>query len=349
MAEGVRAVAARLPARGWQRFATRTATGSSSCRDCDAAARVTADDRLHAVLIEPKLARFRELCGVVGVALTASWTAGTGMRSWRRIASTCFRATLPTFLPCCAKPRSWKRSTGAECRCPGCLDAGAIGRSRPTHSFAVSRCPGRTWRELETAATLDAVATILESLGGAIASWHRLGRRQLPRRLRRRRDDIDDMLDSDQLWAAAAATARVLGLPRRQAADWFRELEPLMAMEPVLVHGDVNEGQVVVDDTLSVTCVLDWERAHVGHPLKDFDFGEWGYGIFAWEPHFGLLRRRMWEAYVAARGGALPSWRSTHLAFCLAWAYGYTRWARLNDWARARLASNLELLRQMAG
>jgi hypothetical protein len=37
-----------------------------------------------------------------------------------------------------------------------------------------------------------------------------------------------------------------------------------------------------------------------------------------------------------------------HLAFCLAWAHGYSRRQRLNDWARARLANNLELLRQMA-
>lgn len=328
---------------------TRTATGSSSYRDCDAAARVTADDRLHAVLIEPKLARFRELCGVVGVALTASfdgWHRHAIMAPDRVYLFPRHTSDVPALL---REAAVLEALDGRGVPVPRLLGRWLDRAVSPYPFIAVSRCPGRTWRELETAATLDAVATMLESLGGAIASWHRLGRRQLPRRLRRRRDDIDDMFDSDQLWAAAAATARVLGLPRRQAADWFRELEPLMAMEPVLVHGDVNEGQVVVDDTLSVTCVLDWERAHVGHPLKDFDFGEWGYGIFAWEPHFGLLRRRMWEAYVAARGGALPSWRAMHLAFCLAWAYGYTRGARLNDWARARLASNLELLRQMAG
>ena len=54
-------------------------------------------------------------------------------------------------------------------------------------------------------------------------------------------------------------------------------------MAPVLVHGDVNAGQVLVDEGSRVTGVLDWETAHLGHPLKDFDLGEWGYGIFAWD------------------------------------------------------------------
>ncbi len=40
--------------------------------------------------------------------------------------------------------------------------------------------------------------------------------------------------------------------------------------------------------------VLDWETAGVGHPLKDFDFGEWGYRIVAWERHFDVMRQRMW-------------------------------------------------------
>ena len=74
----------------------------------------------------------------------------------------------------------------------------------------------------------------------------------------------------------------------------------------MLVHGDVNEGQILVDEGLRVTGVLDWETAHLGHPLKDFDLGEWGYGIFAWDAHFHLLRRRMWEAYAESPGGPPP-------------------------------------------
>ena len=36
-----------------------------------------------------------------------------------------------------------------------------------------------------------------------------------------------------------------------------------------------------------------------------------------------------------------------HLAFCLTWAYGYTGGSRLKRLGQARLANNLELLRQM--
>ncbi|HKF19136.1 MAG TPA: phosphotransferase [Candidatus Dormibacteraeota bacterium] len=310
---------------------------------------MTAEDRLHAVLIEPQLARFRELCGVGGVALTASfdgWHRHAIMAPDRVYLFPRHGSDVPALL---REATVLEALAGRGVPAPRLLGRWRDRAVSPYPFIAVSRCRGQTWHQLETAATLDAVAAMLQSLGGAIASWHLLDRNRLPRRFRRRRDDIDDMLDADELRAAATGTAHVLGLPRRQAADWCRELEPLMAMEPVIVHGDINEGQIVVDDTLAVTCILDWERAHIGHPLKDFDFGEWGYGIFAWEPHFGLFRRRMWEAYVAVRGGTLPSWRAMHLAFCLAWAYGHSRRTQPNDWARTRLANNLELLKQLAG
>ena len=118
-------------------------------------------------------------------------------------------------------------------------------------------------------------------------------------------------------------------------------------MDAVLVHGDVNEGQILVDEGLRVTGVLDWETAHIGHPLKDFDFGEWGYGIFAWDAHFHLLRRRMWEAYAEARGSPLPSWEAVHLAFCLNWVQWFTPRAAGDPWARARLQTTLDHLRRL--
>src|SRR5262249_22343097 len=222
----------------------------------------------------------------------------------------------------------------------------------PYPFIALSRLPGRTWSGLEASATLDQVIKVLEGLGQAIASWHRLDPRTLPRRVRarssRRADTFAHQLDLDVLRADAIEAARRLGLSYQHVSTWLGELEPLVALAPVLVHGDVNEGQILVDDALHVTGILDWETAGVGHPLKDFDLGEWGYGIFAWERDFDTLRRAMWEAYARARGGALPSWRAVHLYYCITWAAQLGRAKELTPWRRAHLENNLELLRRIA-
>ena len=224
-------------------------------------------------------------------------------------------------------------------------------RVSPYPFIAVSRLPGRTWSRLEADATLDQLITVLSGLGQAIASWQRLNLRDLPRRIRSRRPqrlrDFARLLGIDALREAASQVACRLDLPSRRATAWLRELEPLASMAPVLVHGDINEGQILVDDSLHVTGILDWETAGVGHPLKDFDFGEWGFGIFAWEPKFDVLRRHMWESYTRARGGELPSWRAVHLFFCLTSIPHFSQEEDLTTWQRDRLANNLDLLKRL--
>jgi aminoglycoside phosphotransferase (APT) family kinase protein len=301
------------------------------------------DERLHAVLIEPQLRRLRELCGLGGVPLTASfegWHRHAVLTPERVFLFPRDRSRVPGLRHEAAVLRALE---GRGVPAPRLLGHWRDPRISPYPFIAVSRLPGRSWARLEAEATLDQVAALLEGLGRAIATWHRLDRRTLGRGLRRRQNDVEQFLTST-LEVAAYDVARLLGFPRRYAAGWLRAAAPVAALEPVLVHGDVNEGQILVDDDLRVTGILDWETAHLGHPLKDFDFGEWGYGIFAWDGHFDLLRRRLWEAYAGARGGALPSWRAVHLCFCLQVAYWLGRRATPSPWQRARLATTLDLL-----
>ena len=65
----------------------------------------------------------------------------------------------------------------------------------------------------------------------------------------------------------------------------------------MLTHGDVHETQLLVDDDLRLLAVLDWDHAGVAHPTRDFNFGEWGFGIFSWEERFDVLYERYWESY----------------------------------------------------
>jgi len=311
------------------------------------------DDRIHAILIEPQLERFRAICGLGDAPLTVTF------EGWHRLA---ILSPDRVFL----FPRDRSRVPGLlrEAAVLQALDGRGVPAPRllgqwrdpevsPYPFIAMSRLPGRTWSGPEASAKLDQVIKVLEGLGRAIASWHRLDPRTLPRRVRarpsRRADPFPHQLDLDILRADAIEATHRLGLPSEQASSWLDELEPLVALAPVLVHDDVNEGQILVDDALHVTGILDWETAGVGHPLKDFDLGEWGYGIFAWERDFDTLRRAMWEAYARARGGALPSWRAVHLYYCITWAAQLSRAKELTPWRRAHLENNLELLRRIAG
>jgi len=127
-------------------------------------------------------------------------------------------------------------------------------------------------------------------------------------------------------------------------------LLPLTALDDVLVHGDVCENQLLVGEgSLEITGLLDWGRATVGNPLKDFDFGEWGIALFEWEPRFGELRRAMWESYREVRLANLPGYRAMHLFFSL---FDAAEAARLKDsgaltaWQQRRFQRTIDNLRR---
>ncbi len=298
------------------------------------------------MLIEPQLERFRTLHDLHGVPLTVTF------EGWHRHA---ILTPERVFL----FPRDRSRVPGLRRDAAALAGPRRAGRPRPRllgqwedravspyPYMAVSRLPGRTWSHLERGATLEETARCWRAWGGrsrpGTASTGAPWRRRPP--APQRGGAVPGHRPAERRLGAA----RHLQLPQRHGQ--------LLAARPgapaqdgaVLVHGDVNEGQILVDEGLRVTGVLDWETAHVGHPLKDFDLGEWGYGIFAWDAHFHLLRRRMWEAYAEARGGPLPSWEAVHLAFCLNWVQWFAPRAAGDPWARARLRTTLDHLRRLA-
>lgn len=105
------------------------------------------------------------------------------------------------------------------------------------------------------------------------------------------------------------------------AFAWLRERMP--AEQPAaLVHGDFRSGNFIVG-TNGLRAILDWELAHLGHPLEDIGwlctntwrFGEWRQPVGG----FGQ-RAAFYDAYEAA-GGTLD--RSLSPVFEL---WGSLRW-----------------------
>jgi aminoglycoside phosphotransferase (APT) family kinase protein len=197
----------------------------------------------------------------------------------------------------------------------------------PELSFApcveFERRGGQLWSSLENNASIDQVEQMLQSLGAAIATWHCLNLSTLPGEVLvpanfDPKPRLNRFLSPTDMEAAVHEVAQLADAPRSWTERWIAALEPIARLSPVLIHGDVCEGQLLVDASLRVATVLDWDTAGSGHPLHDFDFGEWGFGIFRWEVDFACLRQAMWDAYAAhVNIVGLPSAAQVHLAFTL--------------------------------
>jgi len=231
------------------------------------------------------------------------------------------------------------------------------------HTFiSTGRMPGRDFLPLLPGLNFEELSAFLGRAGRLIGAMHnlRLGDFDLPPVERVSNDAWvtgKDALRSPEAlegWIerAAAAVGPHLGDIQASLRDsWMAALAPLAGLDDVLVHGDVCENQFLVrEDSLEITALLDWGRATVGNPLKDFDFGEWGIGLFEWEPRFEELRRAMWESYREVRRGNLPGYGAPHLFFTL---FEAAEMARLRNsggpmtaWQRRRFERSMHNLRR---
>ena len=100
---------------------------------------------------------------------------------------------------------------------------------------------------------------------------------------------------------------------------WQRALSELAGMDDVLLHGDIHEDQILVRSgrDQDVTGILDWGNAGFGNPALEFNFGEWGGGIWRYRDDFALFRAALWREYLDARGLHGPPWETAHLLYCL--------------------------------
>jgi aminoglycoside phosphotransferase (APT) family kinase protein len=169
------------------------------------------------------------------------------------------------------------------------------------HEFVVERrLPGAMLDRRLHELTADDLGAVLEQVARLAARWHAADPGVLAMRPARTQPQEAFV---DELLRPGGATEVNVDLTPRERATFEAALERIRALDHVLVHGDLHEGQIFVDDDLKVAGILDWQTARVNHPFTDFDLGEWGTG--AWRAHrrnFPELRRRMWRAYAAERG-----------------------------------------------
>jgi aminoglycoside phosphotransferase (APT) family kinase protein len=191
------------------------------------------------------------------------------------------------------------------------------------HPFLeLTRILGKPYDVVEASLSIEELAACLEGLSRRIAQWHQVA---VPSRFDPRPEHLDAPRVSvawtrpDKVPVTARLAAKSLRPHVREApADlWSEALVPIAKLGRTTVHGEVSDGQVLVDEELRVTGVVDWDGLHLGHPFLDLDFGLGGYRICSRERYWAELRRRIWVAYVSERGATLPEWRCVNLFWCL--------------------------------
>ena len=152
--------------------------------------------------------------------------------------------------------------------------------------------PGDPLDTLVESMSADELGHLFEQLGRRVARWHTIGAADA------------EALGGRDGFAPVVAHAATLDLTPDERRWSDRAAEIAGGLPRVLVHGDVHEGQLLVepDPPHRLTGILDWQTARVDHPFVDFDLGEWGTAM--WRGHragFTELRRRAFAAYAAER------------------------------------------------
>ncbi len=261
-------------------------------------------DPLWAVLIPPRLERFREITGLGGARLVADFT---GYNKYVLLS-----ANRVFLFPREPSNVEWFEYEMRVYRALAAAEVAVVPRicgewrDEAVYPFPfaeVTRLPGERlpWERLPDPAHLAA------QLGRALARCHMvtppdLPRRRLPVHLRGPHMDwLRRALDPATTGEAVAGAAHRLDRPDR-LAGWRQRLAEAAALDHVLVHGDIHQHQLLaVDGRLSG--ILDWETARVDHPFWDFDLGKWSTGLWRHRrAEFSRLWAAGWQAYAAVRG-----------------------------------------------
>jgi aminoglycoside phosphotransferase (APT) family kinase protein len=305
-----------------------------------------------AVLNPPQLKRFRQICAVTG-KIEPRYNGFT-----KHVLLADDRAFL---FP---RNHTLVRLLERECGIYGAIEHPLIPALRgswrdlmvsPYPFFAVTRLAGRPVDGI----SYEDMAPLATQLGRAIASYHGVSSDRVPQGMRKGATPrapgsahftpIRSLGGVEQIAAAAASFVGA-----SFSAEVTKALEAVEDLAPVLAHGDLHEAHLLVDESGTLTGILDWGFAGLLSPLCDFTCSQFDRELLAAEPCYGALRRQLWTAYADRRSVPLPAWDQVQLALT---AFDITAlapevqsqyfWHQGTEWRAERRAAAIDCLRAL--
>ncbi|WP_405058635.1 aminoglycoside phosphotransferase family protein [Kribbella sp. NBC_01505] len=222
----------------------------------------------------------------------------------------------------------------------------------PYPFFAVTRLRGTEPADLSP----ERLQLLAEQLGTALAACHHISPATVPPSLWANpwsepppapptaADCYTPLRELGGAEHLADEVASLIGPAAR--ARLLEALQAVDAMDPVLAHGDLYESHLLLNESGTLTGILDWGFGGVLSPLVDFTCSQWDSTSWAAERSYGDLRRHLWTTYAECRSVPLPSWEQVHLAlttFDIAALAPETEthyyWQKSPEWQAARRAA----------
>ncbi|MFW9852555.1 MAG: aminoglycoside phosphotransferase family protein [Candidatus Thorarchaeota archaeon] len=209
------------------------------------------------------------------------------------------------------------------------------------YEFAVAtRLRGFAYSKYEKDITFDKVEKMLENLAELFTLWHEIPLEEIPTKIKERlifdesiyQWELSVLEKSKMKEAFDFAFKKLVDFIKQEQEDSFKFLttdktksllkkclQDIVSLEPVLIHSDIHEDQILIDslDNMEIAGILDWETVRIGNPVWEFNFLEWGYGIWEWRKKFNELRRKMWKIYLDKRGIKLKNYEGLNVFYAL--------------------------------
>ena len=187
----------------------------------------------------------------------------------------------------------------------------------------ISKLEGTAYAKYEKEVNADDVNKMLTNLAEVFAQWHNMEINDVPSKIYNskifnlvRYKWEEHILESDFQEAYDVIVDKVMKKVRELTPNlldtlnsdkvdilWKECLLEIRNLSPVFLHCDIHEDQILVEskESMKITGIIDWETVRVGNPVWEFNFYEWGFGIWKWSKNFPKYRRRMWEIYLEKR------------------------------------------------
>ncbi len=208
------------------------------------------------------------------------------------------------------------------------------------YEFAeVSRLKGVPYSKLEDNISEQNVTELQVNLANLFSLWHNISIQEIPSKIAKRQIFDPSLYEFEIKLLDSTSTVEAFDYVYQKIIDyskqhyiqhsilleestrknWEKIILEIVSLNSILLHGDIHEDQILVksEENMKITGILDWETVWIGNPIWEFNFFEWGFGIWKWWENFSDIRRVIWKEYLEKRNLKLATLEGLNLIYTI--------------------------------